>query len=396
MKKKHMLRIFMSKKVLQMLAIISAAGLSACGASNPPEISEGHISMDEMPASIPEPVLQSPVLPEPEHRPNLETYTVVVNQVPVRELLFSMARDAKINLDIDNNIKGKVTMNAIDQTLPQILERLSRQADIRYQLEDESLRVMPDNPYLELYDVNYLNMSRTSKGAVEVSSEISSTGSGAGAAGGSKKGGNNSKSVVNNVSNNDFWRTLSSNISNLIGEDAKAAKGSALSSSKNIIVNQETGVLGVRATYRQQRHVQEFLDKVINSAQRQVMIEATIAEVTLSDHYQAGIDWSVISAVDASSNITRGASQDLLGGTLGATPFFQVSAIASNNGRPITATLKALETFGDVKVLSSPKIMALNNQTAMLKVVDNEVYFTIEVEASTTVVGGVATHNAFL
>jgi general secretion pathway protein D len=314
----------------------------------------------------------------------------------VKELLFSMARDAKLNIDIDNNIKGKVTMNAIDQTLPQILERLTRQTDIRYSLEDETLHIMPDNPYLQLYDVNYLNMSRISTGSVEVSSEISSTGGGATeGVGSSQSGGNDSSSVVKNTSNNEFWKTLEQNISGVLGEDVKSTKGG----SKNIIVNRETGVLGVRATFRQHRLIQQFLDKVVNSAQRQVLIEATIAEVTLSDHYQAGIDWSVVSATTPALSgpvITKGASQDLLGGNLGDTPFFQLSAIASNNGRPITATLKALETFGDVKVLSSPKIMALNNQMAMLKVVDNEVYFTIEVETSTTVVGGVATPLAVL
>jgi len=63
--------------------------------------------------SIPEAVARVPVLPRPEQRPDLETYTVVVHDVPIRELLFSMARDAKLNLDIDNDIKGNVTMNAI-------------------------------------------------------------------------------------------------------------------------------------------------------------------------------------------------------------------------------------------------------------------------------------------
>ncbi|MES0326619.1 MAG: type II secretory pathway protein, partial [Gammaproteobacteria bacterium] len=263
--------------------------LAACGASNPPTKSEGHLGGDIVTADvIPSPVIEAPILPEPELRPNLETYTVVVNQVPVRELLFSMARDAKLNLDIDNDIKGKVTMNAIDQTLPQILERLSRQAAINYTLEDETLHIRVDKPYLHLYNVNYLNMSRLSKGSVEVATEISSTGSGEGGG-----GGNNSSSVVENSSNNEFWGTLVVNIGGMIGEEVKASK-EKIETSQNIIVNRETGVLGVRATFRQHKQIQQLLDRVVGSAQRQVMIEATIAEVTLSDHYQAGIDWSAI------------------------------------------------------------------------------------------------------
>jgi len=350
----------------------------ACGASNPPAMSEGHLGNDLAPPdTIPAAVVDAPILPEPEQRPDLETYTVIVNQVPVRELLFSMARDAKLNIDINNDIKGKVTMNAIDQTLPQILERLSRQVAINYTLEDETLYVRADKPYLQLYDVDYLNMSRLSEGSVEVATEISSTGSGEAKGGGS--GGNNSSSVVENKSNNEFWKTLIINIANVLGEEVKVTD-KIQETSVNILVNRETGIVGVRATYKQHKQIQELLDRVLSSAQRQVMIEATIAEVTLSDHYQAGIDWSMVKT-DSLGNITSSATQSLLGGNLGTTPFFQLTGSDTNSsGDNLTATLKALETFGDVKVLSSPKVMALNNQTAMLKVVDNEVYFSIEVE----------------
>lgn len=356
--------------------------LTACGASNPPTMSEGHLGSDVIADDvIPQPVIAAPILPEPEFRPSLETYTVVVNQVPVRELLFSMARDAKLNIDIDSDIKGKVTMNAIDQTLPQILERLIKQADIDYKLEDDTLFIRADKPRLQLYNVNYLNMSRLSKGTIEVATEISSTGSEGGAS-----GGNNSSSTVENESNNEFWKTLIINLAGVLGEVVKESSDIQKISS-NIIVNRETGVIGVRATSKQHRQVRGLLDKVLGSAQRQVMIEATIAEVTLSDHYQAGIDWSAIK-VDGLGNITDSVTQNLLGGNLGTAPFFQITGSGTNSsGDQMGATLKALETFGDVKVLSSPKVMAMNNQTAMLKVVDTEVYFLIDVEKGTILDG---------
>lgn len=352
--------------------------LISCGASNPPTISEGHLDAGEdKTEGIPSAVIDAPILPKPEQRPSLETYTVIVNQVPVRELLFSMARDAKLNLDIDSDIKGKVTMNAIDQTLPQILERLSRQTNINYTLEDETLYIREDKPYLKFYDVNYLNMSRMSEGSVEISTEISSTGASIDGGGGS--GGNNSESVVTNTSNNQFWKTLINNFAGILGEEIKQGNKDNITGSSNIIVSSETGVVGLRATFRQHQQIQSWLDKVVGSAQRQVMIEATIAEVTLSDHYQAGIDWSMIK-MDNLGNITDQVSQNLIGGNLGTTPFFQLSASdTTSSGNQLSATLKALETFGDVRVLSSPKVMALNNQIAMLKVVDNEVYFSIEV-----------------
>ena len=61
----------------------------------------------------------------------METYSVVVTNLPAREILFALARDAKINIDIHPGIEGNVTLNAIDQTLPQILDRISQQVAMR-------------------------------------------------------------------------------------------------------------------------------------------------------------------------------------------------------------------------------------------------------------------------
>jgi general secretion pathway protein D len=372
----------MNMNIIKTGFIFGLSILSGCGATNPPEVSDGHLIFDD-PAveSIPAPVSQVPVLPRPQQRPELETYTVVVHDVPVRELLFSMARDADLNLDIDNSISGKVTMNAIDQTLPRILDRISQQTDIRYTLVDDTLVVKSDTPHLKTYNISYLNVSRVSTGTVEVSSEIQSTGtgnveSGASGASGGGGGGNDSNSLVQNSSSNQFWKTLTINIAGIIGEEVKASKGDDVLTSDRIIVNRESGMLAVKATAKQHVEIQDFIDKVLDSVQRQVLIEATIAEVQLSDRYQAGIDWTLVT-----SDPNTTATQDLLGGNLGQTPFFSLNIAETVSGNPLNVTLKALETFGDVKVLSSPKVMAINNQSAILKVVDNEVYFTTDVEA---------------
>ncbi len=379
----HLPGKLMITTIIRSSALLGLLAIAGCGATNPPEVSDGHLVLDE-PAkdSIPEPVARVPVLPRPEQRPDLETYTVVVHDVPIRELLFSMARDAKLNLDISNDIEGTVTMNAIDQTLPKILDRISKQTSIRYQLVDDTLRVEADTPYLKTYSIGYLNMARLSSGSVEVSSEISSTGMAdveGGAGGGSSqsgKGGNDSSSFVQNSSNNQFWRTLTINISSLIGEAVKAGKSDHVDTSDRIIVNRESGMIAVKATAKQHEQIRGFIDQVLDSVRRQVLIEATIAEVQLSDRYQAGIDWSLVTS-DPNTTTT----QDLLGGNLGQTPFFSFNLAETIDGNPLNVTLKALETFGDVKVLSSPKVMAINNQSALLKVVDNEVYFTTDVEA---------------
>jgi general secretion pathway protein D len=114
----------------------------------------------------------------------------------------------------------------------------------------------------------------------------------------------------------------------------------------------------------------------MHSARRQVLIEATVVEVELNDHYQFGVDWTALN--DKGTGISF--SQNLLGSNLGTPPVFTLDYQSSNSWGSIASTVKMLQEFGDVKVLSSPKIMAINNQTALLKVVDNVVYFTVEAD----------------
>ena len=138
----------------------------------------------------------------------------------------------------------------------------------------------------------------------------------------------------------------------------------------------ESGLLTVRASSRQHREIQAYLDQLLVSAQRQVLIEATVVEVTLNDTYQLGVDWSFI-ADGAGWSL----DQALIGANLSSAPFTALTyADPETKKGSVSATVSMLREFGDVKVLSSPKIMAINNQAALLKVVDNLVYFTLEAE----------------
>ena len=150
--------------------------LAACQAPTPQQPLAGHISSENTAArgggEIPAPVQQSLALPKPRAVPRSETYSVVVNNVPVRDLLFALARDAKVNVDIHPGITGTVSLNAINQTLPQLLTRISKQVDMRFELDGPNLAVMPDSPYLKHYKVDYVNMARTVTGTVSTNTQI--------------------------------------------------------------------------------------------------------------------------------------------------------------------------------------------------------------------------------
>jgi len=400
--------------------------LAVMACSTPPmRRSENHVTQTTTPPSgtIPSPVQVPANLPRPKIIQKPETYSVVVNNVRVQELLFALARDAKLNVDIQAGINGTVTMNAIDQTLPQLLSRVARQADIRWELNGPNLSVMPDSPYLQVYRVDYLNMERSSTSTVSVTGNIASGGGG---------GGNASSSSVTNRVDSQFWKVLVDNIKSLLqetdkifpvgaaqpapaaaaqapalpgapGQPAPAATGSAASTpsatfreAASVIANPESGVLSIRATARQHEKVQEFLDQVIAGATRQVLIEATILEVTLNNDYQQGIDWSILSrgGPRIPFSITQGSAAALPGSPTGA--FFNgtISDPTFSLGN-VSATVRLLESFGNVRVLSSPKLSVMNNQSALLRVVDDIVYFKIDSTVVPATVAGAAPTVSF-
>ncbi len=364
--------------------------LGSCAEIEPKpfEPSQGHIATEVTTKSseIPQLVDQEPILPAPQPAPDLEKYTVVVNEVPVRELLFALARDAEVNVDIAPGIEGQVTLNAVEQTLPQILERISRQVDVRYEFSGENLLVSRDEPFFRSYKVDYVNMSRLTDSEITIATQISTTGSSAEDSG-SSGGNNNSTTDVKSVSINNFWESLVQNIRAIIGEEVESKDeiNGEVSISNSVIPSPETGILTVKANSKQHELIQNLVDRVTESANRQVLVQATIVEVALNDQYQAGIDWSFVdtmAGLSASTIGLTGTAPTLLAGAIGAVFSYSDDEIGEE-GDSLTASVSLLSEFGDVRVLSSPQMMVLNNQTAVLKVVENLVYFEIDVDTVT-------------
>jgi len=308
---------------------------------------------------------------------------VVVSEVSVKELLFALARDAQVNVDIAPRIEGVVTINAIDQTFPQILDRIARQVDLRYEFNGDNLFIQPDEPYLRIYTIDYVNMSRDTTSTNVVATQISTPTGGEEGGGG---GGNTATTGITSESTHHFWETLVLNISAILSEEAGAGGGGgAIPITSSVIPNPEAGILSVRATAALHEQVQEFIDQAMVNVLRQVLIRVTIAEVRLNDNYQAGIDWSVLQSVTkAGINII---STTLTGVPIGTFSDFIIEYQDPNPDRDnkFEATVRLLDEFGNVRIMSSPQLMVLNNQTTILKVVENIVYFEVNVEPGVVV-----------
>lgn len=365
-----------------------ATFLAGCGPVMEFSPSPAHLETAAVPpAGIPEPVTQLPVPPPPVPAPPQETYTVVVTDVPVRDVLFALARDARMNIDVNGEIQGNVTLNALGQTLPQILERISRQVNMRYELEAGHLAVMPDAPFWRNYTIDYVNLARTSEGEVSVATQVASTGAGVGEdeegdSGGDSDTQNLSSTIVKSLSDNSFWGVLGGNLRHLVtGRSQAADAGGAADGADPVVVNPIAGVISVMASAAKQAEVQAFLDEVTTNAKRQVLIEVTVVEVNLSDQYQMGVDWARVSANGGSGEDGVSFISEMTGNKLSLPPVFTMTYNNfDSDGSGFSAAVKMLEEFGNAKVLSSPRILALNNQTALLKVVDERVYFSLEQE----------------
>jgi len=398
---------------------------------------------------IPAPVQRILALPKPKPTPKVETYSVVVHNVKAQELLFALARDAQLNIDIHPGIEGIVTLNAIDQTLKQLLTRIARQVDIRWEIDGPNLSVMPDKPFLRTYQVDFPNMTRTVRSEVSTATQITNARGGQTGQGGQSAGaqtgtsGNAASTHIRSETRNDLMESLVSNVTNMLREEDRirwrqrvethmemhvAAEGegqAALSGAKrtrnpdgsvdtaapgvtgtgtqevdgrqaaeqrvgtyepstSVFANKETGVLIVRATARQHEKIQHFIDQVMGAAKRQVLIEATIVEVNLSNDFRQGIDWSALRTGDTGFQIRQQAG----GGSLPSANPLSIFTLAYANPTlrlgSLAFSISLLESFGNVRVLSSPKLSVMNNQTATLKVAEDEVYFTVRADTTNT------------
>ena len=381
------------RRALFVLASALGAFTAGCGTLQPFNPAPEHLKTIAGTDVVPPTVTQMPAPPAPKPRPPQETYSVVVTDVPVKDVLFALARDAGVNVDVSGDLEGNVTINAINQTLPQILDRISRQTSMRYTLDNGTLLVLPDAPYWQNYAVDYVNITRSSEGEVTVATQIATAGGSVDkeseSGGGGESAGNGSNTKVKNVTNNSFWAGLAGNLRQLITGKAQGAEGAA-EGDDPVVVNAMAGLVSVRGTSLQHQQIEAYIDQISTNARRQVLIEVTVVEVELNDQYQAGVDWSKVSSNGGLGKDGVSLISDLTGGNLAAAPVFTMTY---NNfdadGSGFSGAVKLLAEFGDTKVLSTPRIMTLNNQTALLKVVDERVYFTITSETVESTVAGV-------
>lgn len=337
-----------------------------------------------------------------------------VANLPIAQVLSALARDTRYSIVLDPELKGNVNVNLKDVTLLEALDTLRELYGYEYRVQGTRIFVQNAALTTRVFQINYLNTNRSGRSDVRVTSGSIALGSGGGGGGGSSGGsgsGSGSGSSGNSGSNssqpssggsstessritthmrNDLWAELDASLRLLLGNDGKPGEG------RQLIVSPQSGVIVVRALPRELRAIEQYLRAARLNVERQVMLEAKIVDVRLRQSAQSGINWATFAGGGAGQN-HRGSfgllnpgtqlsvSGNLTGGTLTANPgnTLNLGAAASSGLMGLAfqtgsfaALLSFLETQGEVQVLSSPRIAALNNQKAVLKVGTDDFFVT--------------------
>ena len=289
----------------------------------------------------------------------------ITEDLPLKKVLPELTKQAGINLQMDPKIEDKIYFHSQDERLIDIIEQLCELANLRYVISGKNIRIEKDTPYSKNYNVQFLNLTRSTQNKVSIATDVFSS---------SKKiayqqGDNGSNSTVSMTNESDFWKELEVNLYTLVGGKDKE--------SGNFSIHKQGGIITVNGTEKLHRKIKGYLEDLRKTVSTQVLIEAKIVEVTLSDQYRSGINWQKLTnpgdfRVNAPfGNLSQGFGALNPGEAQGTLITLGMA------GRDFTSILAAVETFGASKILSSPRLTVLNNQTAILKVAKNEVYFKL-------------------
>jgi MSHA biogenesis protein MshL len=306
------------------------------------------------------------------------------------------------------DISGNVSLNLKDVTVFDALETIRQIYGYDYKVDDSRIFIQSITLQTRIFQVNYLTGSRSGTSSLRVTSGSVSDSPTSNVAGGISSTASTSSaprldsSKVTTADKTDFWAELERSLQAIVG----AEKG------RSVVVSPISGVVVVRAMPDEMRNIAAYLKAAQISVERQVILEAKIVEVQLSDGYQSGVNWSVfrnnpnsrLAVGQVSSNTNLATTGTLSNSQLTATPGSSLAAAAvtiptSSLSTTAAATgslfglafqtgnfaalLNFLESQGNVHVLSSPRIATLNNQKAILKVGTDE-FFVTNVSSTTT------------
>lgn len=414
-------------RVQKITSIIVILSLAACAAPPPPretfdlinsELEKGAKRQPVAPPDAVAEALLPPIRIEvPKARePMEERFGLTFNNVPAQQFFMGIVAGTRYSMLVHPDVTGTISVNLKDVTVFEALDAVRELYGYDYKVEGNRIYIKPLTMQTRVYQINYLTGSRKGTSDIRVSSGSVSDASYSGPSANNNNSGNSAgsgmppaatsqslnSSKISTTSNNDFWGELRASLEAIVGNNKDG---------RSVVISPQSGVVVVRASWDELRNVSAYLKATQLAVARQVILDAKILEVELSDGFQSGINWAAFrtnggtrgsigfvspgaslaplggalaggdsNAVTASSGVRLGAPTDAAGSLFGL-------AMQTTN---FAALISFLETQGTVHVLSSPRIATLNNQKAVLKVGRDE-FFVTNVSTTTTAIGSSST-----
>ena len=355
-------------------------------------------------------------------RTDAARFDVAVVDAPARAFFEGLVDGTPYNMVFEPGLSGTISLQLKNVTISEVLDALGDAYGYDYRRMPNGYVIVPPVLQTKLFQINYLDIERRGTSRTRVSSgqvgQNNSTGQAQNLGGQNNSDSSQANALsepagsvftegsgaqadrvkeitgtsISTRSSSDFWYDLNASLQAIIGNDH----------GHQVVVNAQSGLIAVRATPRELRDVRKFLDQIQNASTRQVVLEAKIIEVELSDGFQAGINWAAIGHNGGTT--IGGFATGPQNGFGTASPFNQPSRpVTVGPGNTITSTItntlggafalavntadfnsyiELLGTQGKTRVLSSPRVSTLNNQKAVIKAGADE-YFVTGVSSNT-------------
>lgn len=391
-------------RLLAAVSILLAATACATQETNDAiraHVAEAAAAKPPVPVAVPAAIsdaLQGREAAAPE-APAEPRFDLVVNNAQARDVFLAMVADTRYSMLMHPDVTGTLSVTLRGVTVREALEAIRDVYGYDFKIDGRRVTVYPPTLQTRIFTINYLNLRREGRSEIRVNSGASTppgtafaTATAAPPAGAAQPQQNFENSHLTTTSRTDFWTELAESLRGIVGNGP----------GRNVVVSAQSGVVAVRAMPDELRQVEAFLKAARVSVERQVMLEAKIVEVQLRDAFQSGVDWSILRGRGLFGNMSGSGANPLVNPPVGPVPPGTAPGIplipnanrlpiidavdfpARGSGlfglvfgtRDFEGVLAFLQTQGTTQILSSPRVAALNNQRAVLKVGTDELFVT--------------------